>query len=265
MAQLWLRPFSAKPRQDARSLRKLGCGCGCAAQGCAVTTAPWCRSGKRGAAVAATVFGKAAAGCPVFAKVGLRMRMRRTGMCGHDGTLVPEWKTWRSCGCDRFRQSRGRMPGLCESWAADADAPHRDVRSRWHPGAGVENVAQLWLRPFSAKPWQDARSLRKLGCGCGCAAQGCAVTTAPWCRSGKRGAAMAATVFGKAAAGCPVFAKRNGASPSGKAPGFDPGIRRFESCRPSHPTLPARSIRASGSGTRPGRAVQRPVDDSSVV
>ncbi len=25
-----------------------------------------------------------------------------------------------------------------------------------------------------------------------------------------------------------------GASPSGKAPGFDPGIRRFESCRPSH-------------------------------
>ena len=26
----------------------------------------------------------------------------------------------------------------------------------------------------------------------------------------------------------------NGASPSGKAPGFDPGIRRFESCRPSH-------------------------------
>ena len=26
-----------------------------------------------------------------------------------------------------------------------------------------------------------------------------------------------------------------GASPSGKAPGFDPGIRRFESCRPSHP------------------------------
>ena len=25
-----------------------------------------------------------------------------------------------------------------------------------------------------------------------------------------------------------------GASPSGKAPGFDPGIRRFDSCRPSH-------------------------------
>ena len=25
-----------------------------------------------------------------------------------------------------------------------------------------------------------------------------------------------------------------GAWPSGKAPGFDPGIRRFESCRPSH-------------------------------
>ena len=25
-----------------------------------------------------------------------------------------------------------------------------------------------------------------------------------------------------------------GASPSGKAPGFDPGIRRFESFRPSH-------------------------------
>ena len=25
-----------------------------------------------------------------------------------------------------------------------------------------------------------------------------------------------------------------GASPSGKAPGFDPGMRRFESCRPSH-------------------------------
>ena len=23
-------------------------------------------------------------------------------------------------------------------------------------------------------------------------------------------------------------------SPSGKAPGFDPGIRRFESCHPSH-------------------------------
>ena len=25
-----------------------------------------------------------------------------------------------------------------------------------------------------------------------------------------------------------------GPSPSGKAPGFDPGMRRFESCRPSH-------------------------------
>jgi 4-diphosphocytidyl-2-C-methyl-D-erythritol kinase len=33
-----------------------------------------------------------------------------------------------------------------------------------------------------------------------------------------------------------VFLARacTGASPSGKAPGFDPGIRRFESCRPSH-------------------------------
>ncbi len=33
-----------------------------------------------------------------------------------------------------------------------------------------------------------------------------------------------------------VFLSRacTGASPSGKAPGFDPGIRRFESCRPSH-------------------------------
>ena len=33
-----------------------------------------------------------------------------------------------------------------------------------------------------------------------------------------------------------VFISRacTGASPSGKAPGFDPGIRRFESCRPSH-------------------------------
>ena len=29
-----------------------------------------------------------------------------------------------------------------------------------------------------------------------------------------------------------------GASPSGKAPDFDSGIRRFESFRPSHPTLP---------------------------
>jgi hypothetical protein len=28
-----------------------------------------------------------------------------------------------------------------------------------------------------------------------------------------------------------------GASPSGKAPDFDSGIRRFESFRPSHPTL----------------------------
>lgn len=27
--------------------------------------------------------------------------------------------------------------------------------------------------------------------------------------------------------------KRNGPSPSGKAPGFGPDIRRFESCRPS--------------------------------
>ncbi len=26
----------------------------------------------------------------------------------------------------------------------------------------------------------------------------------------------------------------NGSWPSGKAPGFGPGIRRFESCRPSH-------------------------------
>ena len=25
-----------------------------------------------------------------------------------------------------------------------------------------------------------------------------------------------------------------GVSPSGKAPGFDPGMRRFESCHPSH-------------------------------
>jgi 4-diphosphocytidyl-2-C-methyl-D-erythritol kinase len=33
-----------------------------------------------------------------------------------------------------------------------------------------------------------------------------------------------------------VFLSRacTGASPSGKAPGFDPGIRRFDSCRPSH-------------------------------
>ena len=33
-----------------------------------------------------------------------------------------------------------------------------------------------------------------------------------------------------------IFLSRacTGASPSGKAPGFDPGIRRFESCRPSH-------------------------------
>ena len=30
---------------------------------------------------------------------------------------------------------------------------------------------------------------------------------------------------------------RLGASPSGKAPDFDSGIRRFESSRPSHPTL----------------------------
>ena len=28
-----------------------------------------------------------------------------------------------------------------------------------------------------------------------------------------------------------------GPSPSGKAPGFDPGMRRFESCRPSHNIL----------------------------
>ena len=36
--------------------------------------------------------------------------------------------------------------------------------------------------------------------------------------------------------GTKVFLSRacTGASPSGKAPGFDPGIRRFESCRPSH-------------------------------
>ncbi len=36
--------------------------------------------------------------------------------------------------------------------------------------------------------------------------------------------------------GWKVFLSRacTGASPSGKAPGFDPGIRRFESCRPSH-------------------------------
>ena len=36
--------------------------------------------------------------------------------------------------------------------------------------------------------------------------------------------------------GSKVFLSRacTGASPSGKAPGFDPGIRRFESCRPSH-------------------------------
>ena len=26
----------------------------------------------------------------------------------------------------------------------------------------------------------------------------------------------------------------DGVSPSGKAPGFDPGMRRFESCHPSH-------------------------------
>lgn len=33
-----------------------------------------------------------------------------------------------------------------------------------------------------------------------------------------------------------IFLSRacTGASPSGKAPGFDPGIRRFDSCRPSH-------------------------------
>lgn len=36
--------------------------------------------------------------------------------------------------------------------------------------------------------------------------------------------------------GSKVYISRvfTGASPSGKAPGFDPGMRRFESCRPSH-------------------------------
>ena len=29
----------------------------------------------------------------------------------------------------------------------------------------------------------------------------------------------------------------DGVSPSGKAPGFDPGIRRFESCHPSQTTV----------------------------
>lgn len=43
---------------------------------------------------------------------------------------------------------------------------------------------------------------------------------------------FAATVF--IAPGRSPAAINDGASPSGKAPGFDPDIRRFESCRPSH-------------------------------
>ena len=35
----------------------------------------------------------------------------------------------------------------------------------------------------------------------------------------------------------------DGASPSGKAPVFGTGIRRFESCRPSHPASPVGSVR----------------------
>ena len=38
----------------------------------------------------------------------------------------------------------------------------------------------------------------------------------------------------KVSAGTIINVTRDGASPSGKAPGFGPGIRRFESFRPSH-------------------------------
>ena len=51
-----------------------------------------------------------------------------------------------------------------------------------------------------------------------------------------------------------------GASPSGKAPGFDPGIRRFESCRPSQLVHPLdRSIQhvdADIGCSRDGRVVR---------